>query len=77
MRCNDKRCASRSSKTTGGACDTRDCSHSSYRNKHPLHSLVSTVVITAQCSSQMIRKLEEYALKPVLFHMGTWKKVSV
>jgi hypothetical protein len=60
------------------ACVNKNCSHSSFEGRHPLHSLISKVVITANCSSRMLQKIEEFQLRPAMFRINnTWQSVKI
>jgi hypothetical protein len=59
------------------SCINRSCSTSSHKNTYNLSECISQVEITNECSSQMMKKIDNLFLKPNLFKLPgeDWKKV--
>ena len=69
MSCNDKMCIDRDKKHPL-LCTNLGCSHSAGRYTFPLHELVSKIIITPECSSGTMKKIEKWQLKPSSFKIG-------
>lgn len=69
-------------------CINQQCAHSKkIPNNIPMHKLISKIFITSDCSTDILRKIESYILKPSIFRIdtkvrgeickGQWQKVLV
>ena len=58
-------------------CAQPDCSLTKYKRQYPLLELVSTVIVSDNCSSEMVKKIDSFQLSPSLFKIsGKWSKVK-
>lgn len=56
-------------------CTNRDCSVSAEPGEYLLSEMVSKIVITPNCSSEIVRHLDQFMLKPSLWNLdGKWQK---
>ena len=58
-------------------CTNRDCSVSAVPGVYPLSEMISTVVVTLECSSQTVQALDRHFLKPSLWNLdGKWQRAA-
>jgi hypothetical protein len=72
MWCKDKKCLDRLV-NSHHFCTNSGCSHSAHKNTFPIHEMVSKIIITADCSSDMIKKLQSWRLRPTSFKINSWQ----
>lgn len=75
MSCNDSKCIDRKEQYPA-ICTNDGCSHSAFRRLHKLHELVGKVIITSECSSDMLKKIKKWDLRPSLFKVTSWQKAA-
>ena len=72
--CNDLKCIDRFPLSLE-QCTNRNCSESAHVEMYPLEEMISTIIITPHCSSDMVKKIDSFHLKPIHFKIDKkWNK---
>lgn len=77
MACNDPKCLDRNN-VHPKRCMNPLCNISGFKVKYPLHELIGKVIITKNCSADMVKKIQgRWSLNPRSFKIfGDWQRAK-